>query len=159
MTRSAIFPGSFDPITVGHVDIINRALPLFDRIYVAIGHNSLKQCMFPAQRRLHWVAETFKDEPKVIPVRYKGLTVNYCLPRDIRYILRGIRYVSDFESEKIIADINRRIGRRVGGIDTVFFTCLPEHGHVASTLVRELLRNNGDITPFVPEAVLKGISL
>jgi pantetheine-phosphate adenylyltransferase len=156
MKKVALFPGSFDPITVGHVDIIVRAEPLFDELFIGVGTNSGKQPMFPSERRADWIREIFQYTAKNVNVlEYKGLTVECAKAIGAKYIVRGIRYVNDFESEKAIADINRQIG----GIETVFFTCLPEHGHVASTLVRELLKNNGDITPFVPEAVLKGISL
>lgn len=156
MERVAFFPGSFDPMTVGHLDIINRAIPLFDQIWVGVGTNSNKQPMFPSARRADWIREIFQYSSHYINIlEYKGLTVDCARFIGAKFIIRGIRYVSDFESEKMIADVNRDMS----GIDTVFFTCKPEHSFISSTLVREVLKNNGDISSYVPEVVLKGISL
>jgi pantetheine-phosphate adenylyltransferase len=152
--RIGFFPGTFDPVTLGHIDIVKRALSLFDKVYIGIGVNANKQPMFPAEQRREWFHEIFAGEPKVEAVVYEGLTVDCCKLVGANYILRGIRYVSDFEYEKAIADMNRSID---GGIETIFLTCLPQYTSVASTLVRDVLRYGGDISQFVPEVVLKSI--
>lgn len=154
MQRICLFPGTFDPVTFGHIDIVQRALPLFDKLYVGIGVNANKEPMFSAEQRSGWFAEIFKDEPKVDVIVYEGLTVDCCKKVHANYILRGIRYVSDFEYEKAIADMNRSLDEVV---ETIFLTCLPQYTSVASTLVRDVIRNNGDATQFVPEVVLKSI--
>ncbi|MER3465517.1 MAG: pantetheine-phosphate adenylyltransferase [Chitinophagaceae bacterium] len=152
MSKICLFPGTFDPITFGHIDIIERSLSLFDKLYIGIGVNSNKAPMFSPEQRRAWIKELFRNEPKVDVVIYEGLTVDCCKKINVRYILRGIRYVSDFEYEKAIADMNRSLD---GGIETVFLTCLPQYTSVASTLVRDVLRNGGDVAQFVPEVVLK----
>lgn len=154
MQRICLFPGTFDPVTFGHIDIVQRALPLFDKLYIGIGVNANKAPMFPAEQRSGWFAEIFKDEPKVDVIIYEGLTVECCKRIGANYILRGIRYVSDFEYEKAIADMNRSLD---GNVETIFLTCLPEFTSVASTLVRDVIRNGGDATQFVPAAVLKTV--
>ncbi|RYD95860.1 MAG: pantetheine-phosphate adenylyltransferase [Sphingobacteriales bacterium] len=152
--RIGFFPGTFDPVTLGHIDIVQRSLPLFDKLYIGIGVNANKQPMFPAELRREWFGEIFHNEPKVEAVVYEGLTVDCCKKVGANYILRGIRYVSDFEYEKAIADMNRSID---GGIETIFLTCLPQFTSVASTLVRDVLRYGGDISQFVPAVVLRSI--
>ena len=152
MSRICLFPGTFDPITLGHVDIIQRALPLFDQIIVGIGLNSSKAPMFTNEQRVGWVNDIFNDEPKVTGAFYEGLTVEYCKKIGARFILRGIRYVSDFEYEKTIADANRTLDKT---IETVFLTGEPKYTSVASTIVRDILRNGGNAQPFLPEAVYK----
>lgn len=150
MQRICLFPGTFDPVTLGHVDIINRAIPLFDKIYVGIGINSSKSPMFSAEQRMEWFQEIYKGEPKVESVVYDGLTVNYCRVIGATFILRGIRYVSDFEYEKTIADANRTLDHK---IETIFLTGEPKYTSVASTIVRDIIRNGGDASPFLPDAV------
>ncbi|HEX3024543.1 MAG TPA: pantetheine-phosphate adenylyltransferase [Chitinophagaceae bacterium] len=152
--RICLFPGTFDPVTLGHVDIINRALPLFDKIYVGIGLNSSKSPMFSAEQRVKWVQEIYKDEPRVESVMYDGLTINYCRTIKANFILRGIRYVSDFEYEKTIADANRTLDR---SIETVFLTGEPKYTSVASTIVRDIIKNGGDASLFLPDIVAKSI--
>ncbi len=152
MSRICLFPGTFDPLTLGHVDIIDRALPLFDRIVVGIGLNSAKAPMFSAEQRLQWIEEIYKDEPKVEGAIYEGLTVNYCKQINAQFIIRGIRYVSDFEYEKTIADANRTLDKT---IETVFLTGEPKYTSVASTIVRDIIRNGGDARLFLPETVYK----
>lgn len=152
--RIALFPGTFDPVTFGHIDIIERSLPLFDKLYIGIGINSNKAPMYSEATRMNWLEEIFKDEPKIEAVIYEGLTVNCCKKVNAKYILRGIRYVNDFEYEKAIADMNRSLD---GGIETIFLTCLPKFTSVASTLVRDVIRNGGDVSQFVPDVVLKTI--
>ena len=150
MQRICLFPGTFDPITLGHVDIITRALPLFDKIIVAVGINAGKAPMFSAAQRQMWIEEIFKDEPRVNGAVYEGLTVDYCREIGARFILRGIRYVSDFEYEKTIADANRTMDP---GLETIFLTGEPKYTSVASTIVRDILRNGGNASPFIPEVV------
>ncbi|HET7898158.1 MAG TPA: pantetheine-phosphate adenylyltransferase [Flavisolibacter sp.] len=152
--RIALFPGTFDPVTFGHTDIIDRALPLFDKLYIGVGMNANKQPMFPADVRVQWLNELYRNEPKVEAVMYEGLTVECCKKLDANYIVRGIRYVNDFEYEKAIADMNRSLD---GNIETIFLTCLPKYTSVASTLVRDVIRNGGDVSQFVPDVVLKSI--
>jgi pantetheine-phosphate adenylyltransferase len=154
MQRICLFPGTFDPVTLGHIDIINRAIPLFDKIYVGIGINSSKSPMFSAEQRMEWFKEIYKDEPRVVSVVYDGLTVNYCKVIHANFILRGIRYVSDFEYEKAIADANRTLDKN---IETIFLTGEPKYTSVASTIVRDIIRNGGDASPFMPEAVTRSL--
>ena len=146
----AIFPGTFDPVTLGHIDIINRAMPLFDKLIVGIGRNVNKVPMFSEEQRLQWVKDIYKDQPKVAAVVYDGLTVNCCKMVGANFILRGIRYVNDFEYEKAIADMNRSLD---GHIETIFLTCLPQFTSVASTLVRDVYKNGGDVSQFLPDVV------
>lgn len=152
MARICLFPGTFDPVTLGHVDIINRALPLFDKIIVGIGLNSAKAPMFSADQRLQWIRDIYKDEDRVEGAVYEGLTIDFCKKTGAQFILRGIRYVSDFEYEKTIADANRTLDR---SIETIFLTGEPKYTSVASTIVRDIIRNHGDASHFLPEAVFK----
>jgi len=154
MQRICLFPGTFDPITLGHVDIVRRALPLFDRIVVAIGSNAGKAPMFSPEQRQRWIETIFEDDARVSGAVYEGLTVDYCRTIGARFILRGIRYMSDFEYEKTIADANRALDP---GLETIFLTCEPIYTSVASTIVRDILRNGGDASPFLPEAVTRSI--
>lgn len=154
MKKICLFPGTFDPVTFGHIDIIERSISLFDKLYIGIGVNANKQPMFSADQRRGWLKEIFKNEPKVDVVIYEGLTVDCCRNINANYILRGIRYVSDFEYEKAIADMNRSLDPDV---ETIFLTCLPQYTSVASTLVRDVMRNGGDVTQFVPDVVLQSI--
>jgi pantetheine-phosphate adenylyltransferase len=149
-----LFPGTFDPVTLGHVDIIVRAKPLFDNIVIGVGRNSSKTPMFSAEQRLHWFEEIFKDEPGISAAIYEGLTINFCKEIGACFILRGIRYVSDFEYEKAIADANRTLDP---SIETVFLTGEPKFTSVASTIVRDILRNSGDASPFLPEVVIESL--
>jgi len=155
MSRICLFPGTFDPLTLGHTDIINRALPLFDKIVIGIGRNASKIPMFKEELRLQWLKEIYADEPKLSAVIYDGLTVNCCKEVGANFILRGIRYVNDFEYEKAIADMNRSLADH---IETVFLTCLPQYTSVASTLVRDVLKNGGDVSQFLPAVVAKSIN-
>ena len=154
MQRICLFPGTFDPLTLGHVDIINRAIALFDKIIVGIGSNASKDPMFSAEQRLKWINEIYKGESSVEGAVYDGLTIEYCKKIGARFILRGIRYVSDFEYEKTIADANRAMDK---SIESVFLTGEPKYTSVASTIVRDIIRNGGDASPFLPAEVLKSI--
>ena len=152
MQRVCLFPGTFDPVTLGHVDIIDRALPLFDKIIVGIGKNTTKAPMFSAEQRLGWIQKIYKNESKVKGAIYEGLTVDFCKKVKARFILRGIRYVSDFEYEKTIADANRTLDK---SIETIFLTGEPKYTSVASTIVRDIIRNGGDASHFLPDIVYK----
>ena len=152
--KICLFPGTFDPITLGHTDIINRAIPLFDKIIVGIGSNNAKTPMYTNEQRLEWIAEIYKTEPKVIGSIYEGLTIDYCKKVAANFILRGIRYVSDFEYEKTIADANRTMDK---SIETIFLTGEPKYTSVASTIVRDIIRNGGDASFFLPEVVYNSI--
>jgi pantetheine-phosphate adenylyltransferase len=154
MKRICLFPGTFDPVTLGHIDIINRALPLFDKIVVGIGINSSKNPMFSAEQRMQWFNEIYKDDPRVESSVYDGLTIQYCEKINAHFILRGIRFVSDFEYEKSIADANRTLDR---SIETIFLTGEPMYTSVASTIVRDILKNGGNASPFLPQAVINSL--
>jgi pantetheine-phosphate adenylyltransferase len=155
MQRICLFPGTFDPITVGHLDIIYRSLDLFDKLYIGIGRNANKAPMFSEEQRLGWINEIFSNEKRVEAVVYEGLTVECCKTVNAKFILRGIRYVNDFEYEKAIADMNRSLDH---DIETIFLTCLPQYTSVASTLVRDVIRNGGDASPFLPDVVNKSVA-
>lgn len=154
MQRIALFPGTFDPLTIGHLDIINRAIPLFDKLIIGIGRNVNKVPMFSEELRLSWVRELFRDNPAIDAIVYEGLTVECCKQVNANFIVRGIRYVNDFEYEKAIADMNRSLDHQ---IETVFLTCLPQYTSVASTLVRDVIRHGGDATQFLPEVVSRSL--
>jgi pantetheine-phosphate adenylyltransferase len=155
MPRICLFPGTFDPLTLGHVDIIDRAMPLFDKIIVGIGLNASKVPMFSAEQRVQWINDIYKDEDRVEGAIYEGLTINYCKVIGAQFILRGIRYVSDFEYEKTIADANRTLDKT---IETVFLTGEPKYTSVASTIVRDIIRNGGNARLFLPAVVYESLS-
>ena len=147
--RKAIYPGSFDPITLGHQDIINRALPLFDEIVIAIGVNADKKYMFSLEERKRFIEETFKNEPKISVITYEGLTIDLCHKINANFILRGLRNPADFEFEKAIAHTNRRLSK----IETVFLLTAAKTSYISSSIVRDVIRNNGEYKLLVPEAV------
>ena len=147
--KRALFPGSFDPITLGHFDIIRRALALFDEIVVAIGVNGDKNYMFTVEQRKEFIEKAFADEPKVKVSTYQGLTVDYCREIDAQFILRGLRSPADFEFEKAIAHTNRTLSK----IETVFLLTAARTSFISSSIVRDVIRNNGDYTVLVPESV------
>lgn len=149
--RIAVFPGSFDPITKGHQDIIQRGLPLFDELVIAIGHNTNKNYFYSQERREHFIKKTFEGEPKIRVQRYSGLTVEFCKSIQATHILRGLRTSADFEFERAIAQMNHAMAP---GIETVFIVSSPALSHISSTIVRDILLYQGDITPFVPAAVI-----
>ena len=147
--RRAVFPGSFDPITLGHCDIIERGLPLFDEIILAIGVNSEKKYMFTLKERVKFLEESFKDEPKIKVMTYKGLTVDFCKDVNANFILRGLRNPGDFEFEKAIAHTNRKLSE----IETVFLLTSSGKSFISSSIVRDVIRNDGDYTILVPNTV------
>ena len=148
--KIAVFPGSFDPITIGHVEIVKRALPLFDKIIVAVGVNTTKKNLFSLEQRLGWLREVFREQPKVEVSYFENLTAHYCQRIGARYLLRGLRNASDFDYEKTISQLNHIVG---GGIETVFLISQPEFSHISSTIVREIIVGGGDATPFIPRAI------
>lgn len=150
MERIAVFPGSFDPITVGHVDIIKRGLKIFDRIIVGIGSNAEKKYMFDLQKREAWVQQTFASESRISVVTYQGLTVDFCKKVNAGFILRGLRNSSDFEFEKAIAHMNGAISN---GLETIFILTDLRFAAVSSSIVRDIIRNGGDVSAFIPETV------
>ena len=152
--KTAIFPGSFDPITTGHVDIINRAAPLFDKIYVAIGQNSQKKYLFDLDQRLKWLETLSAKWDNVEVAYYEGLTVNYAQEIQARYLIRGLRNASDFDYEKTISQLNNIIGE---GLETVFFISHPSFNHISSTIVREIIKGKGDVSSFVPKEIYEDL--
>lgn len=147
--RKAIFPGSFDPITNGHEDIIRRAIPLFDEIVVAIGINADKKYMFTLEQRKAFIQQAFKDYPSVSVVTYEGLTIDLCKKLNAHFILRGLRNPADFEFEKAIAHTNRLLSK----IETVFLLTAAKTSYISSSIVRDVIRNGGDYTALVPDSV------
>ena len=145
----AIFPGSFDPVTIGHVSVVERAIPLFDRIIVAMGINENKKYLFEEEQRLGWLKDAFAHIENVGVVSFTGLTVELCKKHDASFILRGIRNGTDHDYERSIALNNREMT----GVETVFIPAEPGHAHISSTIVRELFVNNADISQFVPSVV------
>jgi pantetheine-phosphate adenylyltransferase len=148
--RKAIFPGSFDPITLGHYDIIKRSIPLFDEIIVAIGVNAEKKYMFSLEDRKHFIEEAFKDQPSVSVITYEGLTIDLCKKNKAEFILRGLRNPADFEFEKAIAHTNRRLSK----IETIFLLTAAKTSFISSSIVRDVIRNGGDYKVLVPDSVI-----
>lgn len=151
MDRVAIFPGSFDPVTKGHESIVLRALPLFDKIIIAVGINAEKSGFFSIEQRVTWLKKVFEQYPSVEIDTYMGLTVEYCKKKNINYILRGLRTSADFEFERSIGQINKQMHPP---IETVFLLTTPEHTALNSSIVRDIIRNKGDVSAFVPEQVI-----
>ena len=147
--KTAIFPGSFDPITLGHKDIIEKSLNIFDSVIIGIGQNSEKKYMFSAERRKQFVEETFKSINNIEVKIYDELTVDFCKKNNADFIIRGLRNVSDFEFEKSIALTNRKLS----GIETVFLLTSAKNSYISSGIVRELIKNNGDYSLFIPEGL------
>ena len=150
MKSVAVFPGSFDPFTVGHEAIVRRALPLFDTIVIAIGINSLKSGIFSLENRISMITKVFENESGIKVDSYEGLTIDYCRKVDSKHIIRGLRTSADFEFERAIAQVNRVMAPEV---ESLFFLSSPEHSAINSTIVREILRFNGDASQFVPEGI------
>ena len=151
MARVALFPGSFDPVTVGHVDVVSRALDLFDKIIIGVGHNITKNYMFPIEDRLQFIRDSFKDVPQVEVESYSGLTVEHCRKVGARFILRGLRTSADFEFERAIAQMNQYLEH---SIETIFILSAPQFAPVSSTIVRDIIRHNGNASPFVGSGVI-----
>jgi pantetheine-phosphate adenylyltransferase len=150
MKKTAVFPGSFDPFTVGHEAVVRRALGIFDEIIIAIGVNVEKKSLFSLEKRKEMISRTFHDEPRVKVDHYSGLTVDYCRAKGINYLLRGLRTSADFEFERAIGQVNKSM---YSEIETVFLLTAPEHSFINSTIVRDILKNGGDASGFVPSAI------
>lgn len=151
--QKALFPGTFDPITLGHTDIIDRSLELFDKVIIGVGINTNKKPMFDVATRIEWIRNIYKDQPKVDVQSYEGLTVNFCREIGAMHIIRGLRTVSDFEYEKAIADMNQMLDPQ---IETIFLACSSKYSSYSSTMVRDVIRNNGDSSLFLPMEI-KGL--
>ena len=149
MKKKAIFPGSFDPITIGHIEIVEKSLKIFDEIIIAIGTNIEKKYMFSENQRLNFIIEYFENEKNVKVVAYSGLTFELCKKLDVKYIVRGVRNILDFEYEKNIAEFNRNLGE----IETIIITSSNKNSHISSSLVKELIKNNSDFQHLVPSTV------
>ncbi len=150
MERVAIFPGSFDPFTIGHESIVRRAMPMFDKIVIMIGYNSNKKPFFPLEKRVKWINQVFKDDKNIEVESFEGLTVDFCKKVNAQYILRGIRTSSDFEYERAIAQVNKQM---YPGIESIFLLTTPEHTPVKSTIVRDIIQHGGDASKFLPDGL------
>jgi pantetheine-phosphate adenylyltransferase len=150
MKKIAVFPGSFDPFTIGHEGIVRRALALFDEIIVAVGANALKKSYYPLSARKEMISRVFSDEPRVKVDHYEGLTVDYCRRNGAGFLLRGLRTAADFEFERAIAQVNKTLAPE---IESVFILTIPEHTSINSTIVRDIIRSGGDASRFVPLAI------
>jgi pantetheine-phosphate adenylyltransferase len=150
MQKIAIFPGSFDPFTIGHESIVKRALPMFDKIVIMIGFNANKKSFFPIEKRMKWINQVFMDFDKIEVRLYKGLTVDFCKEVGAKYILRGLRTSADFEYERAIAQINKKMHPE---IETVFLLTLPEHTPVNATIIRDIVFHGGDASMFLPQGL------
>jgi pantetheine-phosphate adenylyltransferase len=151
MAKIAVLPGSYDPITVGHYEIVKRVAPLFDKIIVAIGVNSQKKYVFSLEQRLEWLEKVFVDMPKVEVQYFEGLTAHFCESVGSKYLVRGLRSASDFDYERVISQLNHTLGKQE--LETVFLISEPKYSHISSTIVREIIKGNGDVRPFIPEAL------
>jgi pantetheine-phosphate adenylyltransferase len=149
--KIAVFPGSFDPITLGHTELVRRAIPLFDKVIVAIGLNSQKKYLYSTEQREEWLRACFADDPSVEVTHFEGLTAHFCQKVGARYLIRGLRNASDFDYEKTISQLNNIVG---GGIETVFLISEPAVSHISSTIVREIIKGGGDASPFLPKEVV-----
>ena len=149
MKKKAIFPGSFDPITVGHVDIVEKSLKIFDEIIIALGTNPEKKYMFTESQRLNFIIQYFKNKKNIKVVAYDGLTFELCKKLDVKYIVRGVRNILDFEYEKNMAEFNRNLGQ----IETIIITSSNKNSHISSSFVKELIKNNSDFEHLVPNSV------
>ncbi len=148
--KKAVFPGSFDPITLGHVDLIYRGLEIFDEIIIAIGVNADKKQLFSLEDKIQQIKNTFINEPRIKVVSYKGLTIDFCKSVNSKYILRGLRNSSDFNYEQSIAQTNSSLSK----IESVFLISSPQLAHISSTIVRDIIKNEGDYKSLVPESVI-----
>jgi pantetheine-phosphate adenylyltransferase len=150
MKKIAVFPGSFDPFTIGHEAIIKRAMSLFDEIIVAVGTNALKKNFYSLETRKEIIRKVFENEPKVRVDHYEGLTVDYCIKNGAGYLLRGLRTSADFEFERAIGQVNKTMAP---GIESVFLLTAPEHSFINSSIVRDIIMNGGDASKFVPSVI------
>ena len=150
MSKIAIFPGSFSPFTIGHQSVINRALPLFDKIVISIGINSEKPQYFSIDKRMQWIKDVYNNNPKIDVKQYKGLTVDFCKKENANYILRGLRDSHDFKFEKNIAHMNKELNPN---IETIFIITPPKISHISSSIIRDIIKNGGDVSKFIPKEI------
>jgi pantetheine-phosphate adenylyltransferase len=150
MKRIAVFPGSFDPFTIGHEGIVRRGLCLFDEIIIAVGANALKKSYYPLNVRETMISKVFADEPRIKVEHYEGLTIDYCHNKGAKYLLRGIRTAADFEFERAVAQVNKMLALDV---ESVFLLTIPEHTPINSSIIRDIIRSGGDASRFVPSAI------
>lgn len=150
MKKTAVFPGSFDPVTLGHVSVIKRAVPLFDKIIIGIGVNSEKKNMYSLEQRILWINAIFESEPKVVVDSYSGLTIDFCRQKNAHYILRGLRTSADFEFERGIGQINKMLD---DGIETIFLLTEARYTPISSSIVRDVIRNGGNVSGMIPDKV------
>lgn len=150
MKKTAVFPGSFDPFTIGHEGIVRRGLSIFDEIIIAVGANALKKNYFPLEARKEMITKVFSGEPRIRVAHYEGLTVDFCTKNGAQYLLRGLRTAADFEFERAIAQVNKALS---SDIESVFLLTIPEHTPINSTIVRDIIRSGGDASRFVPSAI------
>ena len=150
MSKIAIFPGSFSPFTIGHQSIVDRALPLFDKIVISIGINSEKPQYFSIDKRMQWIKDVYKNNPKIDVKKYKGLTVDFCKKENANHILRGLRNSHDFKFEKNIAHMNKELNPN---IETIFIITPPEISHISSSIIRDIIKNGGDVSKFIPKEI------
>lgn len=150
MQKIAIFPGSFDPFTIGHESVVRRAIPMFDKIIIMIGFNTKKMSFFPLEKRQRWISQVFEDQPGVEVRTHEGLTVDFARSVNANYILRGLRTSADFEYERAIAQMNKKLYPQ---IETVFLLTMPEHTPINSSIVRDIILHGGDASMFIPKGL------
>lgn len=150
MEKIAVFPGSFDPVTLGHISVVKRAIPMFDKIIICIGVNSEKKTMFTPEQRISWIEKIFSSEPKVTVESYTGLTVDFCQTKNAHYILRGLRTSADFEFERGIGQVNKMLAK---DIETVFLLTEAKYTPISSSIIRDIIRNGGDVKGMIPDEV------
>jgi len=150
MSKIAIFPGSFSPFTIGHQSVIDRTLPLFDKIVISIGINAEKPQYFSVEERMQWIKNVYNNNPKIDVKQYKGLTVDFCKKENANYILRGLRDSHDFKFEKNIAHMNKELN---SNIETIFIITPPKISHISSSIIRDIIKNGGDVSKFIPKEI------
>mgnify|MGYP001160566978 FL=1 len=150
MSKIAIFPGSFSPFTIGHQSVVDKALPLFDKIVISIGINSEKTQYFSIDKRMQWIKDVYNNNPKIDVKQYKGLTVDFCKKENANYILRGLRDSHDFKIEKNIAHMNKELNPN---IETIFIITPPKISHISSSIILDIIRNGGDVSKFIPKEI------
>ncbi len=152
MSKIAIFPGSFSPFTIGHKSVVDKMLPLFDKIIIGVGTNSSKKEFYDIKKRINWINSVYKENNKVETKEYVGLTVDFCIQENAKYIIRGIRDANDFTYEKKIANMNRSLNSNV---ETIFVLTPSNYSHISSTLIRDIIKNKGDVIRFLPKEIAK----
>ena len=150
MNRIAVFPGSFCPFTIGHQSVVERALPIFDKIIIAIGINSDKEEYFSVEKRIKWINDVYSNEHRISVKFYKGLTVDFCKKENANFIIRGLRNIDDFKYEKTISQMNNKLKK---SIETIFLITKPETSHISSKIIRDIIKNGGDVSEFIPKEI------